>query len=299
MAAIAYYTNSCPFYNQEGYNRWMSYPPPYWMDGWYYAWPWLWMDGDPDPGYASGAWESYLLQRLPVPSSFDMNLAGAYDPATHAGQLDITIRNDGSAPYTGTLQFVITESGLFYDAPNGVDWHEHVMRDMVPNERGTPVTIQPGEDAVVSQPFAISPTWVEENCELICFIHDNTFQPDSTREVQQAVKVALLELPDPAGVDDVARSGSAILLHANEPNPGSAATEISFTLREAADVRLAIFDVSGREVKTLLAGPQSAGTHTVGWNGVAEDGRPALSGVYFYRLEALGQNCTRQLLITR
>jgi flagellar hook assembly protein FlgD len=49
-------------------------------------------------------------------------------------------------------------------------------------------------------------------------------------------------------------------------------------------VRLAVYDVAGREILTLLDEVQNAGTHTVRWSGLDRDGSEVASGVYLYQL---------------
>jgi hypothetical protein len=73
----------------------------------------------------------------------------------------------------------------------------------------------------------------------------------------------------------------------NAPNPFNPSTDISFTVPAGgAPVTLQIFDVSGRLVRTLVDGFEAGGARTVTWHGRSDDGRPAPSGVYFYRLTA-------------
>ena len=71
----------------------------------------------------------------------------------------------------------------------------------------------------------------------------------------------------------------------NHPNPFNPSTSISFAVPENAGVvNLAIFDVSGRLVRTLESGSLAAGTYTRVWNGRDAQGRAVSSGTYFYRL---------------
>ncbi len=70
----------------------------------------------------------------------------------------------------------------------------------------------------------------------------------------------------------------------NMPNPFNPKTEIRYALSEASSVELAIFDLSGRRVTTLLSGQQDAGTHTAIWNGNDASGRSVSSGIYFAKL---------------
>ncbi len=71
-------------------------------------------------------------------------------------------------------------------------------------------------------------------------------------------------------------------------NPSSNGFQLRFTLPSAGQVRLQVFDPSGRRVRTVLSGYQTEGEHYAAWNGTADDGRRAASGLYFVRLDALG-----------
>lgn len=98
-----------------------------------------------------------------------------------------------------------------------------------------------------------------------------------------------------ASVEDQ-NAPTAFLLLQNRPNPFSGETAIRFSLQEAMSARLAVFDVQGRKVRTLVDGSLPAGLHTVVWNGRNERGAEVPSGVYFYRLDAGGRSQMRKLL---
>jgi hypothetical protein len=75
-------------------------------------------------------------------------------------------------------------------------------------------------------------------------------------------------------------------------------TTIRFALGEASDVDLAVFDVRGRRVRTLVAGrTTAAGQHERVWNGRDESGRAVSTGVYFYRLNAGDYSETRRMVM--
>ena len=76
----------------------------------------------------------------------------------------------------------------------------------------------------------------------------------------------------------------------NYPNPFNPTTKINFSLPEYSNIIIKIFDISGREIKTLLSENMSAGTYTVDWNSTDNSGGKASSGVYFYRVYASGEN---------
>jgi hypothetical protein len=78
------------------------------------------------------------------------------------------------------------------------------------------------------------------------------------------------------------------------PNPFNPTTTISFTIPEAGAIELRIFDLSGREVATLVNGVTEAGTHTMEWNAA---GLP--SGTYFYSLKSAEFTATKKLLLLK
>ena len=74
-------------------------------------------------------------------------------------------------------------------------------------------------------------------------------------------------------------------LGANYPNPFNPSTQIRFALPEAATVELAVYDVLGQHVRTLVADEQySTGYYGVFWDGKNELGQDVGSGIYFYRI---------------
>jgi hypothetical protein len=100
-----------------------------------------------------------------------------------------------------------------------------------------------------------------------------------------ALRVVLLGTLDLVGVGPPAPG--VFRVHPNFPNPFRASTTIRFDLPARAEVRLRIFDVQGRLVRTLVDHePLEAGTHSRPWLGEDDQGRRSASGVYFYRLEA-------------
>ncbi len=70
----------------------------------------------------------------------------------------------------------------------------------------------------------------------------------------------------------------------NNPNPFNPSTAIKFYIPNDSKVRIAIYDILGREVTTLLDEQKQAGYHIVYWNGNDKNGIAAASGIYLYRL---------------
>ena len=81
-----------------------------------------------------------------------------------------------------------------------------------------------------------------------------------------------------------ALSPGTAILSANYPNPFNERTEICYELPMTTLTTLAVYDVSGRRVKTLQNAEQQAGSYHVFWDGTDEGGIPAGSGIYFCHL---------------
>lgn len=88
-------------------------------------------------------------------------------------------------------------------------------------------------------------------------------------------------------------------LEQNVPNPFNPATTIRFTVPEACHVRLDIFDVAGRRVRSLIDNPFRAGRFHAVWDGTNDGGRRVASGVYFYRLVAGKHRDTKKMMLLR
>ena len=71
-------------------------------------------------------------------------------------------------------------------------------------------------------------------------------------------------------------------------NPFRGSTRIAWEMPAQASVRLSVFDVQGRRVRTLADGNFGPGLHDVAWDGRTDGGQPAAAGSYFLRLEIPG-----------
>ncbi|WP_457653551.1 FlgD immunoglobulin-like domain containing protein [Rhodocaloribacter sp.] len=88
-------------------------------------------------------------------------------------------------------------------------------------------------------------------------------------------------------------------LRQNYPNPFNPTTEIRFDLSRPGPVRLAVYDLLGREVRTLVDGIRAAGAHAVVWDGRSDAGETVASGVYLYRMEAGGFTKSRMMVLMK
>ncbi|MCD4848796.1 MAG: T9SS type A sorting domain-containing protein [Candidatus Aegiribacteria sp.] len=98
------------------------------------------------------------------------------------------------------------------------------------------------------------------------------------------------------GEDDVP---SVLSLDPLYPNPFSAQVVIPFNLASAGFAEISVYDLSGRQIKTIAGQEFMAGEYTVIWQGRDTNENPAASGVYFVRIWTEAGSVTRQVMLIR
>ncbi len=89
------------------------------------------------------------------------------------------------------------------------------------------------------------------------------------------------------------------VLEQNYPNPFNPSTTIKFSLPEAGQVRLTIFNVNGQIVDELINDTMPAGTHAVQWNALDQSGSRVSSGLYLYRLQSGSKIMQKKLVLMK
>lgn len=85
----------------------------------------------------------------------------------------------------------------------------------------------------------------------------------------------------------------------NYPNPFNSSTSISYMLPEDGYVRLNVYDMLGRNVRTLVSGTQIKGNKIINWNGTNNYGEPLSAGIYLYALTVNSHSLARKLLLLK
>jgi hypothetical protein len=101
------------------------------------------------------------------------------------------------------------------------------------------------------------------------------------------------------GVAPGTPGAGSLQLSASRPNPMRNATRIEYSVPTSGPTTLTLFDVSGREVRSLVNGPVTAGPHDVAWDGLDRQGRQVPAGTYFYELIAGGEHKTQRVVRVR
>ena len=115
-------------------------------------------------------------------------------------------------------------------------------------------------------------------------------------------KIQIRDLADlgQLGIDgDFAGVAREFALYPNYPNPFNPETRIRFQLAENSNVRLMIYDVLGRKVRTLVSDRMDAGHHVLNWDGLNDAGTDVASGMYVYRIKAGDFIAHRKMLLVR
>ncbi|MDQ3019894.1 MAG: T9SS type A sorting domain-containing protein [Bacteroidota bacterium] len=83
-------------------------------------------------------------------------------------------------------------------------------------------------------------------------------------------------------------------LEQNYPNPFNPSTKINFNLPKASNIKLSVYDIQGKLLKTLVEGELTAGSYSTEWS--ASD---YPSGIYIYRIEADGYNSSKRMMLVK
>ncbi len=103
----------------------------------------------------------------------------------------------------------------------------------------------------------------------------------------------------PVGAPDIGTPPSATRLAGIFPNPFSGETTVHLDVERLMTVRVSVFDVAGRQIRTLEDRSVPAGRHSVQWDGRDASGRSAAAGIYFVRLHGEGVDETGKVTLLR
>ena len=88
-------------------------------------------------------------------------------------------------------------------------------------------------------------------------------------------------------------------LHQNYPNPFNPVTKLRYDLPENGHVNITIYDMLGREVKTLINQAQDAGYRSLIWDATNDYGKPVSAGIYLYQIQAGEYMQTKKMVLLK
>ncbi|MBD3234121.1 MAG: T9SS type A sorting domain-containing protein [candidate division Zixibacteria bacterium] len=158
-----------------------------------------------------------------------------------------------------------------------------IYNDFYQNESGDFFNCEPSIGNIFVDPLLVAPQDGDFNLQegspcIDAGFPGSPLDPDSTR-----ADIGALYFPQMTGIDEPVDpyTPKDIQILANYPNPFNAKTVITYRLPEDADVSLAVYNINGQKVESLVDSPKKAGIYSVTW-----DGSEYASGVYFYKLKA-------------
>jgi len=219
----------------------------------------------------SGEYGNYTSSPIAIDEALDLTdiMSGTvsywcmWDIESNWDGVQFQVSTDGGSDWT-PLASSRTSSGSGQGAQTaGEPYYENTQVSWVYEERD--LTPWLGEADVRFRFLLVSDSSVTEDG-----FHFDDFMVEGIRE------------SDPGtGADDL--PGLATRLQGAYPNPFNPSTKIAFTTARTGHVSLAVYDLTGRQVRLLVDGHVGAGEHTAFWDGRGNDGTRAASGVYFAR----------------
>jgi len=100
-------------------------------------------------------------------------------------------------------------------------------------------------------------------------------------------------------VDEGLSIPDVFALHQNYPNPFNPVTTLRYDLPENAMINITIYDMLGREVKTLMDQNQDAGYRSVIWDATNDYGKPVSAGIYLYQIQAGKYMQTKKMVLLK
>ena len=229
-------------------------------------------------------------------------VTGQYQPDEEAtNQLYIFRRDSQTQAWSGQALSPSQVAAIFHvpDAP---------ARLWIPSTYGAQLRLYTSEDAGASWSAEPLPNLEEHGLVSTFFMHgisaaSGSLAPPGPTVVFSAgvhpnyqlwfAQFAMDARPTAIEAEDAAASRATALV-ANAPNPFNSHTTIRFSLDAAGPVELAVYNLKGQQVAVLAQGLQSAGWHTVSWNGSG-----LATGVYLCRLQTANATLTRKLVLIR
>jgi hypothetical protein len=127
------------------------------------------------------------------------------------------------------------------------------------------------------------------------FLTATATSDDGTSEFSQC-----LEVSPATAIEDGDTPVAQPALYAAMPNPFNPTTIIRYDVPSpGAQVRIVVYDVTGRRVTTLVDGHKSGGQKRITWNGRNDQGGEVATGVYFYRMTVPGYSQTRKMVLVK
>ena len=279
-----------------------------------------------DPDYATANWTyangnidegvTFAVDCTPGPPTLVINEILAYNNACCT---------DANGDYDSYLE-------LYNYGDEEVDIGGMVITDNL-NNYDNYYQIPTANDSTIIQPSGFLLLWTDKESEqgvlhleiellsrggeVGLFMSDSTTVVDTLIFVAQSADTAYGRYPDNSttwqlmdptpgstnigglSINDNIVIPSRYTLHQNYPNPFNPVTTLRYELPEKATVNITIYDMLGREIKTLINQTQGAGYKSAIWDATNDYGKPVTAGIYIYQIQAVGFIQTKKMVLLK
>ncbi len=221
--------------------------------------------------------------------------ATAYGPSSRCSWIQ---GNGLQADFTMTLKYDAIYD-VQYIVPKTANAHDHA--DYIIFVDGKPIdTVVVNQNIGSGQFVSIGKYYLPKDVPIILRIQDNGGNTNpGSNIVLRADAVRFVRIESTVGVkEDPGVPGEFKVLQ-NYPNPFNPITHIRYSLPSHADVRLIIYDITGRIIKEYNYRSQKSGMHEIVWDGTNLLEQKVSSGIYFYQLHAGDFIWTRKMVYMR
>jgi len=186
-------------------------------------------------------------------------------------------------------RFIIEYDSVFYYSPRTLrDKFEVIIYD-------TTFTTPSGDNLIILQyltanGYSSSTVGIQDQSRAIAiqYLYNGNYHRGAAG-IASGRAIKLVTGEPITGIDEGAGLATISRLKLNlNPNPIKKRAWINFALPNAAQVKLAVFDITGREVRSLANSKMAPGRYTLAWDGKDNDGRLLAQGIYFVRLKIQG-----------
>jgi hypothetical protein len=154
-------------------------------------------------------------------------------------------------------------------------------------------------DTSASEGKPVAFRYLEDDHEVIFFDFPLYFiqEPQATELLHKALSD--LGIFTDVAEEEETKVPASFSLSQNHPNPFNSETVIEYSLPKASQVKIAIYNILGQRVRTLVDQRQAAGHRRVIWDRKSEKGRTVSSGIYFYRMETEEFVISKKMLLLK
>lgn len=223
-----------------------------------------------------------LVLQFPAASgtSWISNYTVTTSPAPGIEQIDSTSRNVTIDAW-GTIQLPVGTFDCLRALDSEISFYRTYINGLLFSS-----------DTITSYTYS----WITEQEGLLAEVISLENEPNPNFSLAEEVTFQTIS----TGIGDVpSLLADGFMLHQNYPNPFNPSTHIGFVIADFGFVELEIYDVLGREVKTLVNRELLPGSYEETWDGTNNIGQQVPGGVYFYRLKTESFVETKKMLLIR